>query len=112
MTTIVTQLPLSSDPAYRYAIALEGQARLLYFYWNARSMSWQLDIRNVDETPIILGVKLVANYPMLADYSLEGMNWRGILLLIPDNSEQVSRLSDEPGTMAQFYKLYHSYVKD
>lgn len=112
MTTIITQLPLSSDPVYRYTIALEGQARLLYFYWNERVAHWYLDIRNVDETPITLGLKLVPDYPLLADYALEGKNWKGLLYLTPDNSELTSSISDSPAMMPQFFKLFHSYVKD
>jgi len=83
MNTIIIQLPLYSDTLlYRYGISIEGQAKQFTFYWNNRTASWHMDIRNEDQTVIVSGVPLVINYPMLADHPMEEFGLTGYFVLL------------------------------
>ena len=58
------------DPAYwKEQITLDNEIFVLYFKWNALNEFWVMDIYNRDEDPIILGIKIVPNYNLLAAYT-------------------------------------------
>jgi hypothetical protein len=53
-------LPLvPSTPNYRVSTTLDGVQYVLDVRWNGRSGVWYLDIRDVDEDPIAMGIAVV-----------------------------------------------------
>lgn len=108
MTFITTELPLYEDPHYRYSINLEGQARSLTFYWNSRTSTWHLDWKNPDGTVVFLGLPLVPQHPLIADYQLDAYGITGYLLLLPNAEGRNDPIMDL-ATVPQFYKLFYIY---
>jgi len=53
-----------SDTNYRLQVALDGVAYLFDVHWNARDNGWYFDLREQDETPILLGIKVVLGPPL------------------------------------------------
>ena len=65
-------LPVSStSPAYTFQSDLEGVTYTFGFYYNARTDLWTMDIMDVDENPLIMGVSLLMNV-LLANDSQAG----------------------------------------
>lgn len=82
MTTIITELPLFTDERYIYGTNIESQSKQFEFYWNSRSSQWHMDIRNEDQTIVVQGVALVADYPMLVDHPMEEFGLTGYFVLL------------------------------
>lgn len=65
----VLSMPLRSDvPAFEYEIELEGSTWRLGYVWNARASLWHMDVKAQDGTPLLLGLPLVVDFPLLLTY--------------------------------------------
>lgn len=54
------QIPLvPSVGSYRFATVITTTAYIFDVRWNTRDAAWYMDVLEVDETPIIRGIKLV-----------------------------------------------------
>lgn len=112
MATVYVEMPLFTEDRYRYGITLEGVSWQFTFYWNSRINQWHMDIRREDQTPLILGVALVSQYPMLIDYNLEESGMTGYFLLMPVNISVIEQLHDSQDVMPTFFKLYYVYLTE
>jgi len=62
-------VPTTSDyPAYSMTVTLEGEVYRLVFRWNVRGAFWTMDVKEQDETVLLAGIKLVANWPLTDRY--------------------------------------------
>jgi hypothetical protein len=46
-------------------VPFEGTDFLLDFDWNGRASAWFLSVYSADEAPLVLGIKVVSNRPLL-----------------------------------------------
>jgi hypothetical protein len=109
MTQIVTEMPLYPEPYYEYRVALEDQARVVTFRWQDRTSSWHMDIKQDDLTPIVLGIKLVPYFPILADYQLQDKGLSGYFVLVDSGDFLSNQLNSSPKALQQFYRLFYVY---
>lgn len=58
-------IPFRNESSFREQIQLDGEIFFLNFSWNALNEFWTFDVFNIDENPIIYGVKIVADFPLL-----------------------------------------------
>lgn len=107
MTVIYTELPLFYEAIYEYTVSLEEQQRILTFYFNERDMCWRMDIKNIDGTVVVLGVKLVPEYPILSNLRSSLMS--GYFVLSTENEQQAERFLLDSDVVPQFYRLFHIY---
>src|SRR3990172_3141789 len=71
MPSILPFIP--SVAFYRFGTVLDGDPYIFDVRWNSRDAAWFFDLFELDETPIILGVKVVlgaylgrtANHPLM-----------------------------------------------
>lgn len=56
---------LQNTPHWRQRVALDGSDYLLDFFWNARGGAWYMSLFAADETPLVQGLRLVVNRPLL-----------------------------------------------
>lgn len=63
-------VPTFQTTSARYILEAELATEVfrLRFTWNQRESSWYMDILDIDDNNIMLGVKLVANYQLLLQY--------------------------------------------
>lgn len=59
------QIPLLTDEHYDLEIDLDDVIYTLLFQWNHRGQSWFLSISKLDGTPVVSGVRVVADTPLL-----------------------------------------------
>ena len=112
MAQVFTELPLYSDPFYEYRIALEDQARVVSFRWQDRTSSWYMDIKQDDLTPVVLSIKLVPYYPILADYQLQESGLNGYLVLVDKGDFITNKLNESTNSLPQFYRLFYIYEEE
>jgi len=55
-------------PFYKQKTRLDGVDYILWFRYSQREDRWYLSIYDAGETPILLGLKLVLNWPLLQAY--------------------------------------------
>lgn len=67
-------LPMFDAPFFKYSTVLTENEFILWFKWNTRGEYWTMDIYDIDENPLILGVKLIIGYPLLTNrgYKIDG----------------------------------------
>lgn len=64
-------IPFKQPSQWRSAINLDNIQYNLSFRWNAMNEYWVMDITTSEDVPVIFGVKLVTNYNLLAQYSMD-----------------------------------------
>lgn len=103
-------LPLFDEPDYSYAIALEGESYILRFTYNERAQLYFLSLSSEDGTPIVQGVGLVPEYPIMEDYAvypLTGFFW------LEKKAELISEpYKKYPDTLSEYYDFYYSYITE
>ena len=108
MAYSITDLPLYTDPYYRYSISLEGQQRYFNFYWNEREGHWHFDVFNAGNVPILLGQKIVESHPIAGDYDLSQSNLSGYFIALPNN-QAVMLDTNDLTTLPTLYKFFYIY---
>lgn len=112
MATVISKLPLFSDPITSYSVDVEGVNRTIVFKWNNRTSNWHFDLINDDGTVVVEGIKLVPNYPMLVDYQLEEKDLTGYFCLVDAGSFPSNKLNVGPESLPQWYELYYVYFTE
>lgn len=64
-------LPMFDTAYFKYSTVLTENEYLLNFKWNTRYEFWTMDIYDLEETAIHLGIKLVIGYPLLSQRALK-----------------------------------------
>lgn len=63
------QITVLEDAAFqRQRIALDGRQYTLALMWNQWASYWSLSLYDSEENPIVLGLRIVANWPLLRFY--------------------------------------------
>lgn len=71
-------------------VNLEGIDYKLRFVWNSRDNNWYLDISLPDDTPLVMGIKMVINYDLIGHYVQEGVP-PGSFMLFSEDSSPITR---------------------
>lgn len=66
-------IPFIEPSFWRQQIQLTGVLYFLTFNWNALNEFWVMDIADSNEVPLISGITIVPDYPLLAQFTVEGM---------------------------------------
>lgn len=67
------KIPFKDFPSFTERISLDGVPYRFRFRWNTRGEFWTMDIFSQDSTAIILGVKLVLDYELIANFAWMGL---------------------------------------
>lgn len=99
-------LPLFSDADYSYDISLEGNLYTFRAYYNERAEGWFYALSEKGGVSLVLGERLVANYPILFDYVLSDL--AGYLYLEPvgDSGE---KYRTDPFELSKWFRLFYIY---
>ena len=67
-------IPFKEPAAFQQQITLTSVIFILYFRWNAMNQYWVMNIYDRNDDAILLGVKVVTNFDLTAQFSaLVGM---------------------------------------
>lgn len=59
------EIPFPSGPAWSMELTLDGRVYTMRGKYNTRSDQWVVDILSRERQPLLLGLRLVLNYPLL-----------------------------------------------
>ena len=100
-------IPLRDDAFYDLSIALEGNSYIIEFTYNERMSLYTLSLYDSERNPIVLGVGLVPEYPILLDYAIPNMTGYFLLTRKPVNISEPYKLY--PDQLSQYYYLVYIY---
>lgn len=96
-------ITLSSSNDFIQSVQLEGSAYKLHFAWNSVGF-WTLDIRGMDNTDICRGIRILPNFPLLAQHRRQSGLPPGELLAVSvPGSEDIGRNSFDNGAVTLVY---------
>lgn len=73
-------IPFKEPAAWQAQITLTNVIFILYFKWNALNKYWVMSIYDRNDTPILVGIKVVSNFDLTAQFSaISGMPSGSIL---------------------------------
>ena len=106
MTLQYVPMPLYEDAIYNYRIALEGNSYNFNVYYNERVEGWFFDLREEGGEAVVLGLRLVPNYPTLLDYALTNLS--GYLWLEPIGNS-IERIRTDPFLLSKYFRLFYIF---
>ena len=99
-------MPLYEDAAYFYRVSLEGRSYIFSAHYNERAEGWFFGLKTEDGVDVVVGERLIANYPILMDYTLP--NLTGYLFLEPIG-KSIERYRTDPALLAKYFRLFYIY---
>ena len=101
----LTQIPTNSNgnPAFSEVINIDDVYYKFYFKWNSRDTVWLLDITDVNDNPIMCGIKLVINYELITMHALPVMPLGQMYLFDLSGNNQPCLFDDLGGRCKLFY---------
>lgn len=100
-------LSLYDDPYYTYSVALEDNSYIIDFMYNERVQGWFIYLYDAERNPIVLGERLVPNYPIFKDYPLE--NLTGFFWLERKSDLLAEPYKQYPKELSQYYNFYYIF---
>ena len=76
---------------FRQQVALAGQAYILRTRWNSSFSYWTLDIFDIDNTPLIYGLKLTLGSELLLRYNNDVLPDGALLPVFSGTLERIER---------------------
>lgn len=109
MTWTAITLPLYSDPTYTYTASLEGTTFRFSFAWSDRTTSWHMSLYTEESETIVEGIRLVGQYPLLADLQLSAFGMTGYFLVMPINALTIETSPALITDLSDRYSLIYLY---
>ena len=106
-------IPLFPFPSYQYSVSVEGLSKIIKMEYRTLDKAFRMSVYNPDNSPIVLGIKVVPMYPILADYDLTDHGLNGYFYLEPisvlGNKEIVI---EDYETLFEKYRLCYMYAEE
>lgn len=98
------KIPMQDLPAYTEQIVFEDTVYTLKFVWNSRGAYWTIDFYDIDENPLVIGIKIVLNYELISRFVDRGIP-KGFLYAIDvsNNLEKIGRYDFINGRLSLIY---------
>lgn len=102
---MILELPITQEgPWFSISTELDGAAFKLSFRWNERLEQWVLDVADGDGNPIVSGIRVVIDQPLLNRFrGISGMPPGEIMAIDTENTGLDADLEDLGRRVALFY---------
>lgn len=104
---LYTTVPLYDEPDYSFNINLGGTSYFVRFIYNEQMKLYTINLYEYDKTPIVEGVGLVPNYPILTQ--LNHSNWNGFFYLATVAEQDKEYYLEYPQNLSRYYELRFYY---
>jgi len=92
------QLPVRTDlPAYDIQTELDGVLYTLGFSYNARAGYWVMDISDANETPILMGIRIISGWLLTDRFVMDNLP-PGDFFVFDTSGKNADPLQDDFGT--------------
>lgn len=100
-------IPLSPEKAnYFVTVSLEGNSYRVWLYYNERMEQWIFNLSTPDDIPVVMGVGVVPQYPMLLDYGINELT--GFFYFEPIG-KKINQTLVNPFEIWKYYTLTYYY---
>jgi len=96
-------IPIKDNPNHTLTIELESSIYKLGFLYNSLGGFWSMDIWNEDDEILLLGIKIVANYPLTFPYRNVSLPPGDFYCEIADIEASIGRSSFSSGEAKLLY---------
>lgn len=87
----------STLPSFKFQCDLDGQTYGLQFVWNERFGAWFMSIFDVNDNPLICGVRVVVDFPLAFRSTLAGL-FPGMLIALDTSGQHIDPGLNDFGT--------------
>jgi len=96
-------IPIKNNPNHTLVIELESIIYKLGFQYNVQGAFWAMTIWDENDSVIIAGIKIVANYPLLFSYKKSSLPDGDFYCEISDKSASINRTAFSSGEAKLLY---------
>jgi hypothetical protein len=107
MSIKINYLHLENSPYYTYSTSLAKVSYNITIRYSGRGLCWYMDITTRDNIPVVVGIKLVPNYPILSGVVNP---LTGVFILSPIEPVNISKLETSPENIADYFNLVYLYA--
>lgn len=79
-------IPMKDLPSFTEEIVYEDIPYINKFNWNSRGEFWTIDFYNIEQVALILGLKLVSSYELIAWYPDRDLPPGQLFIIDPNES--------------------------
>lgn len=95
------------QPCFEEVVSIDGIYYKFRFQWNSRDTCWLLNISDINDSPLICGIKLVINYELIRQYAALIMP-KGYLFLLDLSGTDLPCDFESLGTRCKLYYIENS----
>lgn len=103
-------VPLSDIPFYDMSISLEGNSYIIQFTYVERMNLYTMSLFDSDNNPIIQGVAVVPEYPIMLDYAIPELS--GYFLLTKKATLLSEPYKTYPDKLSEYYWMMYVQLED
>lgn len=107
MTVRINPLHLENLPYYTYTATIQKTSYNISIRYSTRTRSWYMDVTTRDNIPIVLGVRLVPDYPMTLYCVIPEL--KGMFCLLRKSEGNLDKFETEPERLADYFTLVYLY---
>jgi hypothetical protein len=100
-------LLFSDTPVSRQTVALQGDYFTLVITYNETMKLYTMTVYDSNQQPLVAGVGLVPNYPIIGDYQIKGLTGAFVLLPKTDQDKEFYKLY--PEKISEYYTFHYIY---
>ena len=89
-------IPTYADPFYSERVTLDGVVYNLHFRWHTREGRWYFSIHDVEDTPLLVSIKLLTDWPIAVYQKARGLP-PGTLIVSSTNADKSPPRLDDFG---------------
>lgn len=105
---ILTVPTTPGEPYYIQRTKLDGRDYVLHFAYNQREERWHLSIHDEEDLPILQGLKLLANWPLLRAHRYDPRVPPGELMVSDQTGDGSPPTLDELGAGRRCELIYQT----
>ena len=83
-----------TDNDFVETVTLDDKVYKLHFAYNSNSKNWTIDIRDSNNVDIVRSIKIVPNFPLLAQYKRHDLPKGELIAVVNSNNKQVITRKD------------------
>jgi hypothetical protein len=97
------EIPIKDNPNHSLLIEIESRIYQFIFRYNSKHDFWTIDISTENGIELLVGIKIVANYPLLFSHKNSFLPSGDIIARIVDKDARINRNSFKDGLATLLY---------
>lgn len=108
--TKYVDIPIIDEPFYDLSISLEGNSYIIQFTYVERMNLYTMSLFDSDNNPIVQGIAVVPEYPIMLDYAIPDLS--GYFLLTKKATLLSEPYKTYPDKLSEYYWMMYVQLED